>query len=110
MWGKDDDWRIVKKNTLTTDLTFVALGTEHRDEYTRLTEARNDHIVFTDKQSVPDMKVVEGTHYIFQIQGNIDAISPKSGRYIPPFFYVDVLLVLSIHLILFIVYIRIIVN
>ena len=40
-------------------------------------EAGHNHIIFTNRQSIPDMKVVEGTQSIYQIQGNIDPISPK---------------------------------
>ena len=33
--------------------------------------------MFTNRQSVSDMKVVEGTQSIYHIQGNVDLISPN---------------------------------
>ena len=77
LWEKNGDERIIQKTNLTTDRTFIGLGVEYRDQFTRLKEAGHDHIILTDRDSIPDMKVVEGTHSIFQIQGDIDPISPK---------------------------------
>ena len=75
-WEKDGDERILKNTTFTTQRTFIGLGIEDHDEYLQLKEAGNDHIIYTNRVSVPDMNAIEGTRTVFQIQGNIEPTSP----------------------------------
>jgi len=75
-WEKDGNERILKNTTFTTQRTFIGLGIEDHDEYFQLKEAGNDHIIYTNRVSVPDMNAIEGTRTVFQIQGNIEPTSP----------------------------------
>ena len=59
----------IKNTTLTSQRTFVGLGTESKDEYERLVGDGNKNIVFANRENVQDMSVVTGTQSIYQVQG-----------------------------------------
>ena len=63
---------ILQKTTWKTDRTFVALGTEDRDEYNTLTttptSTGSKHIFFINRSPIQDIKPITNTQKIFQIQ------------------------------------------
>ena len=61
---------MLKNTTLTSQRTFIGLGVESKEEFIDLTTDRNNkHIVFTDRENVPNMKTIGGTQNFFQVQG-----------------------------------------
>ena len=44
------------------------MGTEYREEYERLTSLGNQYIIYTDRESIPDMAPIVGTHSLYQLQ------------------------------------------
>lgn len=67
------------QNTVyTTNKTHIRYGTETKNVYdTMSNEGKYNHIVFTDRENVPDMKAVPGTMLISEIHGNRDSSEPK---------------------------------
>ena len=59
----------MENTTLRTRRTFVGLGTENKEEYERLVSEGKKHVVFTDRNNVPDSKTISGTQNLFQVQG-----------------------------------------
>ena len=50
--------------------THIGYGTEHKQEYITMIETgRYKHVVFTDRQDVPGIKVIQGTMLISQVNG-----------------------------------------
>ena len=69
-YEKSGDKRMLKNTMLTSQRTFIGLGVESKEEFSDLTTDRsNKHIVFTDRENVPDMKTISGTQNFFQVQG-----------------------------------------
>jgi len=74
-WEEKGDERILEKTQLTSNRTLIGFGTEHKDEYDRLVTSGLDHIIYTDRASVPNMKAVAGTRKLFQLQGDLKSVS-----------------------------------
>ena len=74
-WERNLDQKIQQKKVLKTNWTFIGLGTEHKEEYERLTSLGNQHIIYTDRESIPDMAPIVGTHSLYQLQGDSKKIS-----------------------------------
>ena len=68
-WEADGDERILNKTPFKTNRTFVGLGTEYKDEYDNLTAQGYKHIIYTNRNDIPDMKAVPQTLKLFQIEG-----------------------------------------
>ena len=82
-YERRNDKRVLKNTTPTSQITFVGLGTENKDEYERLVGDSNKNIVFTDRENVQDMSVVTGTQSIYQVQGTKEQrFCTSSGNYI----------------------------
>jgi len=45
------------------------LGVELKEEYNQLVADGNDHIIYTNRDEIPDMKPVDGTLKLFQLEG-----------------------------------------
>lgn len=78
-WEMNGDERILNNTPLRTRRTFIGLGTEYKDEYDKLIGAGEKHIVFTDRENVPEIPTVEGTQKLFQLHGDIAAL--PSGKW-----------------------------
>ena len=51
------DLKAVENTIFTTTQTYIGYGTEYKDEYQRLLlDNQYDHIVFTDRENIPDMQ------------------------------------------------------
>jgi len=74
-WERKLDHKILQKTALKTNRTFIGLGTEHTEEYQRLTSAGNQHIIYTDRKSIPDMAPIVGTQSLYQLQGDRKKVS-----------------------------------
>ena len=78
-WERNGDERIINNTPLRTNRTFVGLGTEYKDEYDKLIGAGEQHIVFTDRETIPEISTVEGTQKMFQVHG--DTAPLPSGKW-----------------------------
>ena len=74
-WENNGDERILEKTELTSNRTIIGLGTEHQDEYDRLRGKGKEHIIYTNRVSVPNMETVKGTRTIFQVQGDLNSVA-----------------------------------
>jgi len=74
-WERNLDQKILQKTALKTNRTFIGLGTEHTEEYDRLTSLGNQHIIYTDRKSIPDMAPIVGTQSLYQLQGDSNKVS-----------------------------------
>ena len=74
-WENNGNEKLIQKTPLTTNRTFIGLGTESEEEYNRLQTTGENHIIYTNRLSIPDMRAVAGTQKIFQISGDVDPIS-----------------------------------
>ena len=63
------DSRVVKNIPLTCHQTCIAFGTESISKYNAL-KLQNDHIMFTDRKDVEDIKVVGEIMNILQVSGD----------------------------------------
>ena len=82
-YERTGDAKVVKNTTFTTIKTHIGYGTEHKQEYTSMIDTgQYKHVVFTDRQDVPDMKPIQGTMLISQVNGtkNTDKESLVSAR------------------------------
>ena len=69
-YERNGDAKVVQNTTYTTCKTHIGYGTEDQAEYNRMhNDARYKHIIFTDRQNIPDMKPVPETMKIAQISG-----------------------------------------
>ena len=72
------DARVLQNTVYTTNKTHIGYGTETKNEYDTISNGgKYNHIVFTDRENVPDMKAVPGTMLISEIHGNRDTAEPK---------------------------------
>ena len=78
-WERNGDERILNNRPLRTRRTFIGLGTEYKDEYDKLIGAGEKHIVFTDRENVPEIPTVEGTQKMFQLHGDLTPL--PSGKW-----------------------------
>ena len=46
------------------------MGIENTDEYENLTSSGNQHIIYTDWESIPDMAPIIGSQSLYQLQGD----------------------------------------
>ena len=60
-WERHGDKRIINNTPLGTKRTFVGLGTEYKDKYDKLIGAGEQPIVFTDRETVPEISTIKGT-------------------------------------------------
>ena len=77
------DAKVVKNTTFTTIKTHIGYGTEKTQEYaSMINTGQYKHVIFTDRQDVPDIKPIQGTMLISQVNGtkNIDIPSLTSAR------------------------------
>ena len=64
------DQRVVENTMYTTTKTYISFGTENKQQYDKLRQDNPlDHIVFTDRENIPDMKPLENTLKLSQVQG-----------------------------------------
>ena len=61
----------IKKREIK-NCTFIGLGAEDRAEFDMLVAGGEQHIFFTDRVNIPDIKVIPGTSKIYQIQGDLE--------------------------------------
>ena len=73
-WEVTEDERIVQNTPLSTNCTFIGLGIEKRLEYNTLKASGEEHIIFTDRENIPDTKTVVGTQNFYQVQGDINPV------------------------------------
>ena len=67
------DERVLRNTTLTTKRTFVGFATQNITDYDRLVSNTDyNHIVYTDRESIPDMKPLVDTLKISQVSGEYD--------------------------------------
>ena len=78
-WEADGDDRILNKTPFKTNRTFIGLGTEHKDEFDTLIGKGHKHIIFTDREDIPDMRAIPATLKLYQIEGQKNAM--PSGKY-----------------------------
>ena len=74
-WEKKGDEKILQKTALKTNHTFIGLGTEHTDKYESLISSGNQHIIYTDRESIPDMAPIVGTQPLYQLKGDSKEVS-----------------------------------
>ena len=68
-YGIDGDERVLENTTFTTHSAYTGYATEDREEYERLSK-EHKHVVFTDRENIPDMKMIKGSQKIYHIQGS----------------------------------------
>lgn len=73
-WETEKDKQILTKTFFKTNRTFIGLGVESKEKYDELIALKKKHIVFTDRENIPDMKAIPGTLKVYQAAGN------KSGE------------------------------
>ena len=73
-WEAIEDECIVQKTPLTTNCTFIGLGIEKLSEYNILKASGEEHIMFTNRENIPNMKTVMGTQNFYQLQGDINPV------------------------------------
>ena len=67
-YERTGDAKVVKNTTFTTMKTHIGYGTEHKQEYVAMTESEQcKHVVFTNREDVPDIKMIQGTMLISQV-------------------------------------------
>ena len=72
------DAKILLNSVYTTQKTHIGYGTESTIEFDIMTNNNEyNHIVFTDRENIPDMKAIPGTMLISEIHGNSDISKPK---------------------------------
>jgi hypothetical protein len=71
-WEENNDSLLLKKTALTTNRTYIGLGVESKDELKKLQQEGFDHIVHTDRTSIPDMKALKETQKLNQVQSHGD--------------------------------------
>ena len=82
-YERTGDAKVVKNTTFTTMKTHIGYGTEHKQEYVAMTESEQcKHVVFTNREDVPDIKMIQGTMLISQVNGtkNTNGKSLMSAR------------------------------
>ena len=64
------DQRVVESTIYTTTKTHIGFGTESKQQYEKLRQDNQlDHIIFTDRENIPDMKALANTLKLSQVQG-----------------------------------------
>ena len=77
-YERTGDARMLLNSVYTTQKTHIGYGTESKIEYDTMTNNNEyKHVVFTDRENIPDMKAVTGTMLISEIHGNRDVAQPK---------------------------------
>ena len=70
-YEEDGNVRVLKNTTLTTKRTFIVFDTDKKTEYDGLISNTNyKHIVYTDREKIPDMNPLVDTQKISQISGD----------------------------------------
>jgi hypothetical protein len=71
-WKKyeaDLDPKILDKATFTTSKRYFGFATDDKEQYEELRK-EHDHIVFTDRDHVPSIPRIEGTHKLHSVVGD----------------------------------------
>ena len=68
-YESSNDARVLKNTTLTTKCTYIGFATEKKEQYDQLVAQNYEHIVFTDREIVPDCQPIAGTLKVAQVQG-----------------------------------------
>ena len=77
-YERTGDARMLLNSVYTTQKTHIGYGTESKIEYDTMTNKNEyKHVVFTDRENIPDMKAVTGTMLISEIHGNRDVSQSK---------------------------------
>ena len=63
------DMRILKNTVLTTKCTHIGFATEKKQQYDELCLKGYEHVVFTDRQIIPDCQPIPQTLQLAQVQG-----------------------------------------
>ena len=68
-WELEKNEEILTKRVFRTNRTFIGLAAETKEEYDELVASGREHVVFTNREHVPDMKAIPGTQKIYQATG-----------------------------------------
>ena len=68
-YEKDGDARVLENTPFTTHSAYTGYCTEDKEEYERLSKEHN-HVVFTDRENIPDMKTIVGSQKLFHVKGS----------------------------------------
>ena len=60
---------------------MIGYATENKEEYNKMSEdPNNKHIIFTDRENIPDMKPIKDTLNTSQVQGQLAGNNPEESR------------------------------
>lgn len=63
------DVKLLQNRIFCTSSTYIGFATEKKEEYDEMMgNAEHNHIVFTDRSNIPDMKRIDGTQKISQVE------------------------------------------
>ena len=68
--GIDGDERVLENTTFTSHSAYTDYATEDREEYDRLRSEGHQHVVFTDRENIPDMKLTNESQKFYHIHGS----------------------------------------
>ena len=68
-YGRNNDVRFLSNCIFKTEKTYIGYGTEKRNKYAQLnSNDKYNHIVHTDRGTVPDIQTIKGAQKMFQIE------------------------------------------
>ena len=71
-WETEKDKQILTKTIFKTNRTFIGLAVETKQKYDELVGLGEEHILFTDRENIPDTKAIPGTLKLYQVTGSRD--------------------------------------
>ena len=71
-YERNGDERVLENTLFTTHSTFIGYATADKQEYDCICSQGNNHIVFIDRENIPDMKAITGTQKFSQVQAYSD--------------------------------------
>ena len=80
-YEKNGDARVLGNTIFKSRFTHFGFATEDIDEYNRLVGENKKHIVFTNRENVPDMKPVPHTLQIGQVESTVDAADDNKWKF-----------------------------
>ena len=82
-----NDKNVLKNTTFTTNWTYIGYVTEKAEEYEQLTSQHEhyQHIVFSDRNNIPDMRKANQTLKLGQVESREDASEANRYRFCTAF-------------------------
>ena len=76
-WEANNDKRIVENSTFKTRRTFIGLVLEDKQEYEKMRNEGHQHVIFTQRDVIPDMLPLENTLKLYQVVPTMTGKTPK---------------------------------